>query len=138
MTGAPRQVARFRVGRRADFKINTFCIRELAGKSVGVVHTRYGFYAVLNRCPHQGAPICMGRITGTNLPGRPFQLSYGLKDRLVKCPWHGFEFELASGRHVLGITKKRLVTYPVVIVGDEIFVEMGSHHEQPPLAGSQP
>lgn len=52
----------------------------------GVVH------AVAARCPHQGADLAAGCLTG-------FVDTDGVDaDRLIlRCPWHGFEFEVASG-----------------------------------------
>jgi 3-phenylpropionate/trans-cinnamate dioxygenase ferredoxin subunit len=120
----PPAVQRHRVAARAELTLNSFKILELDGRSVGVVRTRHGIFAIRNSCPHQSAPICLGRVTGTNLPSRPGEYRYGLRDELVRCPWHGFEFRLADGRSAFDVTRKRLVTYPVIVEGEDVFVEL--------------
>lgn len=118
------KVKRHWVGRRTALPLNRFKILELDGRSIGVVRTRRGVFAVRNSCPHQAAPICLGRITGTNLPSRPGEYRYGLHGELLRCPWHGFEFRLEDGRSAFDVTTKRLVTYPVVLEGDDVYVEL--------------
>jgi nitrite reductase (NADH) small subunit len=111
--------------KRSSLELNRFQVLELDGRSIGVVQTRRGLYAIRNSCPHQAAPICLGRVTGTNLPtSRPGEYRYGLRDELVRCPWHGIEFRLDDGRSPFGVISKRLVTYPVIIQGDDVYVEL--------------
>ncbi len=117
-------VKRHWVAERGELPLNRFKILDLDGRSVGVVRTRRGIYAIRNSCPHQTAPICLGRITGTNLPSRPGDYRYGMRDELVRCPWHGFEFRLDDGRSAFDVTQKRLVTYPVIVDGENVFVEL--------------
>lgn len=117
------------VARQSEMPLNQFLVLELDGRLVGVVRTRRGVFAVRNSCPHQAAPICHGRITGTNLPSRPGELRYGRRDELVRCPWHGFEFQLADGQSAFGTTRKRLVTYPVILDGDDVYVELRASGE---------
>jgi 3-phenylpropionate/trans-cinnamate dioxygenase ferredoxin subunit len=121
---APAGVRRHWVGERAELPLNRFKIMDLDGRSVGVVRTRLGIFAIRNSCPHQSAPICLGRVTGTNLPSRPGEYRYGLRDELVRCPWHGFEFRLDDGTSAFDVTRKRLVTYPVIIDGEDVFIEL--------------
>jgi hypothetical protein len=47
-------------------------IVELAGKSVGIFNVHSKFHAVLNLCPHQRAPLCEGKITGTSFSSSGF------------------------------------------------------------------
>src|ERR1044072_2922475 len=85
------------VGHRSDFALNEFKLVVIDDDEVGVVRTRKGFYAIRNHCPHAGAQICRGTITGTNLPSEPGHLRYGAHNSLVRCPWHGWEFHLDTG-----------------------------------------
>jgi nitrite reductase (NADH) small subunit len=102
------------VGREDDFPLDTFRIFELAGRSIGVAHTTAGWYAIRNRCPHQGAPLCQGMVTGTMLPGGPDERRYGLKGRVLRCPWHGWEYDLEDGRSLF-VDGGRAATYPVQV-----------------------
>ena len=73
-------------------------IVEIDGRSIGVFNVGGDLYAIRNPCPHRGAPLCEGTIGGTMLPSDPHTYVYGLEDRLLRCPWHGWEIELATGR----------------------------------------
>jgi nitrite reductase (NADH) small subunit len=61
----------------------------------GVIH------AYRNVCPHAGGPVCQGRISGTSLPSKVYEYAYGMEGRILRCPWHGWEFDLASGQHLV-------------------------------------
>ena len=39
-------------------------IVDVGGRSVGVFNVGGEFFAVLNRCPHQGGPLCQGNTHG--------------------------------------------------------------------------
>jgi len=96
---------------------------ELGGREVGVIRTPAGaFHAVLNVCPHQGGPVCRGHVGGTMLPAAPGTLSYGLEDRVIACPWHGWEFDLHTGEALFGVSTKRLLTFPVTVRDGRVWV----------------
>src|SRR5437016_4853366 len=44
-------------------------IVEIAGRSIGVFNVGGAFYALRNRCPHQGGPLCQGRLEGSGFQG---------------------------------------------------------------------
>lgn len=61
------------------------------GVAVGVFHLANGagFRAYVDFCPHAGAPLCDGPpVAGPD--GRP----------ALRCPWHGWEFDLETGVHL--------------------------------------
>ena len=41
------------------------------------------FYALDGVCPHQGGPLGKGKLSGC----------------VVTCPWHGWQFDVATGQH---------------------------------------
>jgi nitrite reductase (NADH) small subunit len=108
-------MARYVVGRAADLPPGSRKIVTAAGRSIGVFNIKGTFYGLRNRCPHQGAPLCLGRIKGTTLPGRPYEYRYGREDEIIQCPWHGWEFEIATGRTYFNPHKMRAKTYEVTI-----------------------
>jgi nitrite reductase (NADH) small subunit len=111
-----------RVGALADFPENEVRLVDVEGRGIGIVRTAEAVYAVRNVCPHQGAPICRGTFGGTVLPSRPGTREYGLDNRILRCPWHGWEFDVASGEALFGISDRRLVTYGVEVRDGDVFV----------------
>lgn len=51
---------------------------------VAVFHAAGAFYALDGVCPHQGGPLGKGRLSGTT----------------ITCPWHGWQFNVATGQHL--------------------------------------
>jgi nitrite reductase/ring-hydroxylating ferredoxin subunit len=113
-----------------DFEPGRFRVFELQGRPVGVVRTEQGFFAVRNRCPHQGADICAGLVTGTMEPSAPGEFSYSEEKLVVVCPWHRWEFELTTGESYGQVTRKRLVTYEVEVEDGEVYVMMKGRKER--------
>jgi nitrite reductase (NADH) small subunit len=118
---------RLPVGKVEDFRLNEFRTVEIPGGSIGVVRTERGFFAIRNRCPHQGAELCRGNVTSTLEPGEgPFSYRPGMDHMVVRCPWHRWEFAIDSGIAVGQITTKKVVTYAVEVEGDAVFVNRKS------------
>ncbi|HZP85018.1 MAG TPA: Rieske (2Fe-2S) protein [Chthonomonadaceae bacterium] len=95
----------------------------VAGRSLGVFNVHGTFVAVRNICPHEGGPICRGRVGGTTLPSPPGEYRWGREGEILSCPWHGWEFDLLTGR-ALAHDRKRLRLYPVTVEDDTVFVTL--------------
>ena len=100
-------------------------IVRLEGREVGIFNLEGTFYALKNVCPHQGARVCLGRIVGTTLPSDVYEFNYGLEGRILRCPWHEWEYDITTG-HAVFDEKGRVVTYAVEVVDGEIAVTIGS------------
>ncbi len=99
------------VGASQDVPERGRLVVEIGGPSepggpvaLGVFRFGGRLYAWENRCAHQGGPACQGRIVSRvreRLDDE--QRSLGLRfdeDTLhVVCPWHGFEYDVTTGRH---------------------------------------
>jgi 3-phenylpropionate/trans-cinnamate dioxygenase ferredoxin subunit len=96
-------------------------IVEVAGRSVGLFNVNGKLIAALNVCPHEGAPVCLGRVGGTTLPSSPGEFRWGREGEILACPWHGWEFDLLTGR-ALTDRRRRLRLFPVTVEEDTIFV----------------
>jgi nitrite reductase (NADH) small subunit len=90
-------------------------IVEVAGRSIGVFNVDGVFYALRNACPHQGAPLCMGSVKGTAEASRPGEYVWGREGRILRCPWHGWEFDLATGQSVFNPHRTRVRSYRVTV-----------------------
>jgi nitrite reductase/ring-hydroxylating ferredoxin subunit len=85
------------------------------------VHGR--FYALRNSCPHQAAPLCQGAIKGMAMPGKPGEYAWAREGEILRCPWHGWEFDITTGRSVFNPHKTRVKTYEVTVEADDEAVE---------------
>jgi nitrite reductase (NADH) small subunit len=100
-------------------------IYRVGNLEVGVFRLQEKLYAWENRCPHAGGPVCQGKIFRKveEVLG-PDQKSLGLHFSAtpqIVCPWHGFEFDIATGRHP-GDPKVRLRPVPVEVREGRIYV----------------
>lgn len=127
------QAVEFPVGAFKVVRIDHDEIREV-DRQIGVLRLADGgVYAVRNLCPHRRAPICSGTVGGTLLPSAPQSLRYGMANRVLRCPWHGYEFDVATGQGLF-TTELRLKTYPARIEGDRIVVALELQHSELPAA----
>lgn len=89
-------------------------IVEVEGRSIGVFNVNNEFYAVRNRCPHKGAPLCRGMIKGL-VVGDVYQFEVEREGEILKCPWHGWEFDLKTGGSIFNPHKMRVKSYEVSV-----------------------
>jgi len=111
------------VATRADLPPGGRLLVEVEGRSVGLFDVGGEVVAVLNVCPHEQGPICRGRVGGTTLKSPPGQFCWGREGEILACPWHGWEFDLRTGR-ALADDRRRLRRYPVLLEGETICVEI--------------
>ncbi|WP_274651329.1 Rieske (2Fe-2S) protein [Paenibacillus humicola] len=90
-------------------------IVQAGGRSIGVFNAGGVYYALRNSCPHQGAPLCLGRVTGTTLPAPPGTYRYGKIGEVLACPWHGWEFDVTTGKSLFNPNKCLVKTYDVAV-----------------------
>jgi nitrite reductase (NADH) small subunit len=57
------------------------------------------YYALRDSCAHMGAPLSRGRLEA-KMEAADVQGSYFVSthERIIRCPWHGYEFDIRSGR----------------------------------------
>jgi len=96
------------------------------GVEVGVFRIDGALKAWRNECPHQGGPVCQGRVmkgVEERLDDERRSLGIHYKDGSlhVICPWHGYEFDIRTGRHT-GLDRIRLASHPVSVRDGAIYV----------------
>ncbi len=94
-------------------------VAEVEGRSIGVFNLGGQFFALLNRCPHQGGPLCLGQQSGLLQARVPGEYTYTRKGEIVRCPWHGWEFDLKTGRSWFDPVRTRVRSYPVRVESRE-------------------
>jgi nitrite reductase (NADH) small subunit len=112
---------RYRVCSAEELQPGERIVRDYDGLSIGVFNVGGEFYALHNRCPHRGGALCLGPVTGTAVSDAGFDFVYGRAGELVRCAWHGWEFEIATGRPLVD-GRIRARTYPVEVADDGVYV----------------
>ncbi len=90
------------VGKVSDFGEGDRKIIDVNGKSIGVFRVDDQFYALRNRCPHQWGPLCLGDFAPRAVSNGPGDVRLDSGPPLIACPWHGWEYDLATGQSFMG------------------------------------
>ena len=93
---------------------------------IGVFNVNGDLYALRNLCPHKQGPLCTGRVSGRAVADAPPstyapELAWVREGEIIRCPWHLFEFEIATGKCLVD-AKLRVKTYPVTVESGDIVV----------------
>ncbi len=83
------------------------------GRPIAIFNVHGEYYGLLNRCPHQGGALCEGAITGLLESSEPGKYSYTRKGEILRCPWHGWEFDIRTGQSYCDPKRFRARAYPV-------------------------
>jgi len=81
--------------------------RAVAGRVIALFNVDGVVHAMDGMCPHAGGPLGDG------------VLEHGI----VTCPWHGWQFDVSTGRNCLNQTLQH-PTFPVTIKGTDVYVEI--------------
>ena len=108
---------------RERFAASPMIATELNGHRVLVAMTPDGVYACTDRCPHRGAPLSTGGQVVTPFVERDGRLDLGAPLSSVRCPWHKWDFDLATGSCMVD-PRLRLRTYHAWLDGDEVVVSL--------------
>ena len=111
---------RYVVARTEEIPAGARWIVDLEGRSIGIFNVQGRYVAILNICPHELAPVCLGRLGGTTLPSAPGEWVWGREGEILACPWHGWEFDLLTGACLTD--KRRLRMYEVTVEDDQVIV----------------
>jgi nitrite reductase/ring-hydroxylating ferredoxin subunit len=93
-------------------------VARVKGREIGVLQDGPRLHAVRNRCPHHGGPLALGRVREREAGRRPGEYTTP-RARVLRCPWHGWEFDLTSGRSISNPHRMRVRTYEVTIEVDK-------------------
>ncbi|HEU4403192.1 MAG TPA: Rieske 2Fe-2S domain-containing protein [Candidatus Polarisedimenticolia bacterium] len=95
-----------KVATLSEVPVGTARTVDLKGTPVALYNHGGTLYATANTCPHRGGPLGEG----------------SLAEGVVTCPWHRFQYEVATGR-CLTNPALSLACYKVRVQGQEILVE---------------
>ena len=98
-------------------------IIEVEGKQIGLFNVAGTYHALHNHCPHMGGNLCQGPVTGTTIMSDPEKFVYGREGELVRCSWHGWEFEIKTGRCLVD-DRLRVRSYEITVENEELILHI--------------
>jgi 3-phenylpropionate/trans-cinnamate dioxygenase ferredoxin subunit len=90
-------------------------IVTVQGREIGVFNVGGEHFALINRCPHEGAPLCRGVLVGLAESDRPGQFRLVRQGEMLRCPWHGWEFDIRTGQSWCDPDSVRARSYAVTV-----------------------
>jgi nitrite reductase/ring-hydroxylating ferredoxin subunit len=109
------------VGALVDLERDGHVIARIGGREVGVVAVNGELRGIRNRCPHHGGPLCLGTVRA-RVQGEPGRYELG-GQTVIRCPWHGWEFDPATGQ-CLDDESMRVAVYEAKAEAGRVFVDI--------------
>jgi len=100
-------MAFLRAAKKEEVPPGTIREFQIDGKTFALANVEGKLFAVNNVCMHRGGPLGQGELVG----------------QVVTCPWHGWRYDVTTGRVVTN-PAVRVETYRVEVRGDDVFVDV--------------
>jgi nitrite reductase/ring-hydroxylating ferredoxin subunit len=90
--------------------------------SVCLVRSGDRVFALYDLCPHRQAHLSDGTVGGTSIPSEVGVVEYGRDGEILRCPWHGWEFDVTNGRSLHDPDGQRVRSYSVRVDDGNVYV----------------
>jgi nitrite reductase/ring-hydroxylating ferredoxin subunit len=90
-------------------------IVTIRGREIGVFNHGGEYFALLNRCPHQGGELCKGTLVGLATSRQPGKFQWSRAGEMLKCPWHGWEYDIRTGQSWCDPNDTKVKAYDVTL-----------------------
>jgi 3-phenylpropionate/trans-cinnamate dioxygenase ferredoxin subunit len=111
------------VARAGDVAPGSCKIVNVGGREIGVFNVDGEYFALANRCPHEGGPLCQGRIVPLVQSDGPGHYRLARDKEFLRCPWHGWEFDIRTGQSWCDPKSTRARQFPVTLEPGEELVK---------------
>jgi nitrite reductase/ring-hydroxylating ferredoxin subunit len=105
----PGEMRQFQIGRRG-----ILLVRDASGD----------YYAVASECAHQSAPLVNGKVERMWIGDTVGESRPDDQRTVVVCPWHNYEFDIATGRSPCDPERLRIQTYRIELESDDVVVHL--------------
>ncbi|MFO0188253.1 MAG: Rieske (2Fe-2S) protein, partial [Alphaproteobacteria bacterium] len=91
-------MARHIVAKVGDIPPNGSKLVTVRGRQIALFHVNDAYYALTDRCPHEGGSLCAGLLVGRLTSKEPGTYDLSRPREFVQCSWHGWEFDIRTGQ----------------------------------------
>lgn len=95
----------------------------IAGREIGLFNLDGEYFALANRCPHAGGPLCRGTIVPLVQSDGPGSYRLARHQEFLRCPWHGWEFDIRTGQSWCDPNSVRARPFAVTVESGESLVK---------------
>src|SRR5436853_3671417 len=95
-----------RVAALCDIPLDTMRYAEVDGLPIALANVDGTIYAFGDTCRHEGGPLSSGVLIGDT----------------VTCPWHGWTYNVRTGKAIVPPIGIRVPTYEVRVEGQDVYV----------------
>ena len=114
-------MSRHVVARVGDIPPNGRKLVEVRGRQIALFHVNGEYFALTDRCPHEGGSLCAGRLVGQLTSREPGTYEHSRANEFIQCSWHGWEFDLRTGQSWCDPDSIKARTYQVSVApGEEL------------------
>ena len=103
------------------------------GRPVAIFNLSGAYFGLFNRCPHQGGSLCDGITTGLVTSDQPGEYIYDREGEIIRCPWHGWEFDIRTGKSYCDPDKIKTRVFAVETTAGTALMEQALAAETVPV-----
>jgi len=96
------------------------------GRPIALYNIDGEYFGLFNRCPHEGGNLSKGPRIGLVTSDEPGSYAYCRRGEIVRCPWHGWEFDIKTGKSVARPDKVRARHFDVEVHSHEEVLELAA------------
>src|SRR5690349_24905519 len=111
------------VAAAADFPPGTRRLITINDRAVVVFNVNGEYFGLYNKCPHNGGSLAQGVLTGLLQSTTPGDYTYSRKGEIIRCPWHGWEFDIRTGQSYCEPERIQVRSYPVEVAEGQRVVQ---------------
>lgn len=86
---------------------------DVRGRPIVIFNLDGEYFGMLDRCPHQGGSLCDGQLIGLVESSQPGEYNFSRQNEIVRCPWHGWEFDIRTGQSMCEPDRIKATQYDV-------------------------
>lgn len=116
---------RYVVAKTSEMPSGSRKLVEIEGRRIVLINAGGEYFALLDRCPHQGGSLFHGNLIGLVQSPEPGRYCYSRRGEMLRCAWHGWEFDIRNGQSWCN-PRTRVRTYSTA-VEDGASIEKGPY-----------